>query len=39
MDADLRELMADVPDSYAARFTELAGLIDTFCDAHLNAEE
>lgn len=38
MDADLRELMADVPDPYAARFAEVAELTDTFCDAHLDAE-
>ena len=38
MDDDLRELMAEVPESYATRFTDLVGLTDTFCDAHLNAE-
>ncbi|HUT61276.1 MAG TPA: DUF6398 domain-containing protein [Phycisphaerae bacterium] len=34
----LRDLMAEVPKAYAARFTDLAGLTDAFCDAHLNAE-
>ena len=38
IDNDLRELMADVPKAYAARFIELAGLTDTFCDEHLNTE-
>lgn len=38
MDDDLRELMAEVPDLYAARFAKLAELTDAFCDAHLNAE-
>ena len=34
----LRDLMAEVPKAYAARFTDLAGLTDAFCDVHLNAE-
>ena len=34
----LRDLMAEVPKAYAARFTDLVGLTDAFCDAHLNAE-
>jgi len=34
----LRDLMAEVPRAYAARFTDLVGLTDAFCDAHLNAE-
>jgi len=34
----LRDLMAEVPKAYAARFTALVGLMDEFCDAHLNAE-
>ncbi len=38
MDDDLRELMADVPKAYAARFAALVDLTDAFCDAHLNAE-
>ena len=38
MDDDLRELMADVPDPYAARFAKLTELTDAFCDAYLNAE-
>ncbi len=38
MDDSLRELMADAPDPYAARFTKLAELTDAFCDAHLDAE-
>ena len=32
------EMATEVPKSYAARFTELVGLTDAFCDAHLNAE-
>ena len=38
MDDDLRELMADVPDRYAARFAELAELTDAFCDVRLNTD-
>ncbi|UCC29357.1 MAG: hypothetical protein JSU86_14290 [Phycisphaerales bacterium] len=38
MDDNLHELMADVPDRYAARLAKLVELIDAFCDAHLNAE-
>jgi len=34
----LRDLMAEVPKAYATRFTDLVGLTDAFCDAHLNAE-
>ena len=34
----LRDLMAEVPKAYAARFTDLVGLTDAFCDAHLNSE-
>ena len=37
-DNGLSELMSDVPRAYTARFTDLAGLTDGFCDAHLNAE-
>ena len=34
----LRDLMAEVPKAYAARFADLVQLTDAFCDAHLNAE-
>lgn len=34
----LDELMAEVPKTYTIRFTEIVGLPDRFCDAHLNAE-
>jgi hypothetical protein len=34
----LRDLMPEVPKAYATRFTDLGGLTDAFCDAHLNAE-
>ena len=37
-DDGLRELMAEVPKAHVARLTELIGLTDAFCDAHLNAE-
>lgn len=37
-DDAMREFQAEVPRAYAARFTELVGLTDDFCDAHLNAE-
>jgi len=37
-DNALGEWMAKVPKAYATRFTELVGLTDGFCDAHLNAE-
>jgi len=32
------EMTTEVPKSYAARFSQLVGLTDGFCDAHLNAE-
>ena len=35
---NLREMMDEVPDSYAARFTDIVGLLDAFCDVHLNTE-
>ena len=38
MNDDLREMMKDVPDLYAARLAELVELTDGFCDAHLDAE-
>ena len=38
MDGDLRRMMTEVPEAYAARFTDIVGLTDAFCDAHLNAE-
>ncbi len=38
MDDDLREMMAEVPKAYAARFAKLVELTDRLCDAHLNAE-
>jgi len=38
MDDDLRKSMAEVPNAYVTRFTDLVGLTDAFCDAHLNAE-
>ena len=38
MDDDFRRMMTEVPKAYAARFTDLVGLTDAFCDAHLNAE-
>ena len=38
IDDNLRNLMAEVPEAYAGRFTDLVGLTDAFCDAHLNAE-
>jgi len=31
-------LLAEVPKAFAGRFTDLVGLTDAFCDAHLNAE-
>jgi hypothetical protein len=34
----LRDLMAEMPPSYIVRFSEIIGLTDAFCDAHLNAE-
>jgi hypothetical protein len=37
-DNALAGLMSNVPKAYAARLTELVGLTDGFCDAHLNAE-
>jgi len=37
-DDALRKLMAGVPKDYTARFAELVGLTDAFCDAHLDAE-
>ena len=37
-DEYLDELMAHVPKTYGARFTEIVGLTDRFCDAHLTAE-
>jgi len=37
-DNALGEWMAEVPKAYADRFTELVGLTDAFCEAHLNAE-
>ena len=37
-DDALGDLMAQVPAAYGARFTELTGLTDAFCDARLNAE-
>lgn len=37
-DNALAELISDVPKAYAAQFADLAGLTDSFCDAHLNAE-
>jgi hypothetical protein len=38
MDDDLRKSMAEVPNAHITRFTDLVGLTDAFCDAHLNAE-
>jgi hypothetical protein len=38
MDDQVCRLMADVPKTYADRFTALVGLTDAFCDAHLNDE-
>jgi hypothetical protein len=38
MDGNLRDLLADVPETYAVRFSDLVGLMDAFCDAHLTAE-
>jgi hypothetical protein len=32
------EMATEVPKSYAARVSQLVGLTDEFCDAHLNAE-
>lgn len=32
------ELIADAPQECAVRFAALVGLIDAFCDAHLNVE-
>jgi hypothetical protein len=32
------ETATEVPKSYAARFSQLVGLTNAFCDAHLNAE-
>ena len=37
-DQALQELAAEVPPSYRVRFSEIVGLTDAFCDAHLNAE-
>ena len=37
-DDALGDLVADVPETCAARFTDLVRLTDAFCDAHLNAE-
>ena len=37
-DNALGELLAAVPKAFADRFTDLVGLTDAFCDAHLNAE-
>ena len=34
----LHEMMAAVSETYAARFSQLVGLTDGLCDAHLNAE-
>jgi len=34
----LRDSMAEMPPSYSVRFSEIIGLTDAFCDAHLNAE-
>ncbi|MCX5676493.1 MAG: DUF6398 domain-containing protein [Planctomycetota bacterium] len=38
MDDNLCKLMADVPEAYAGRLSDLVGLTDAFCDVHLNAE-
>jgi hypothetical protein len=38
IDDAVRELMAEVPASYAERFADLVRLTDAFCDTHLNAE-
>lgn len=38
MDRNLRELMAEVPKAYVARFNELVGLTNAFCDECLNDE-
>lgn len=38
MDDNLREMMAEVPEAYNARFADLVRLTDAFCDAHLNHE-
>ena len=37
-DNALAELMSQVPKTYAARFIDLAGLTDAFCDAYLSTE-
>ena len=37
-DNGIPDLLADVPNAYAARCTELVGLTDAFCDAHLDSE-
>ena len=37
-DAELRSLMTEVAEGFHDRFSELVGLTDPFCDAHLNAE-
>jgi len=37
-DNALGELMVEVPEAYAARFNDLVGLTNAFCDAHLNVE-
>jgi len=34
----VRELMAQVPQAFAGRFSALVQTTDAFCDAHLNAE-
>jgi tetratricopeptide (TPR) repeat protein len=38
VDEQLSDMLDDVPNAYAARFSELVKLTDGFCDAHLNAE-
>jgi len=37
-DNGIPDLLADVPDTYAARCTELVALTDAFCNAHLDSE-
>lgn len=37
-DDNIQKMTGDVPKAYAARFADLVGLTDAFCDAHLNAE-
>ena len=38
MNNDMRDLLSEVPKTCPVRFTNLVGLTDAFCDAHLNAE-